>query len=171
MSYVLTVDKRQAFIVRLPGKFAKEKKWALNHKILNMGWEDAIGLTYENLSYEDFRDIMHTHYFPGDDNYRRAGRIAINAWRFIKEMAIGNYILLPNEDGYYIAIITSHAYFEDDFTEAKKGYKRTIKFLNDGKPISGENIPKKLQDKLNTSQSVTDVSDLIQEVEYSLRVT
>ena len=171
MSYVLTTAKRHAFIVSLPKNEIEEKNRVLDHKILNMGWEEAEGLTKKNICYEDFREIIHNHYFPNDKNLYRAGRIAGNAWRFIKKMNIGNYILLPSDDGFYLAIITSPVYFDNHYTGEKRGYKRTIRLLNDGNIISNENIPLELQEKLNPTHRVTDVSDLLQEVEYSLRAS
>jgi predicted Mrr-cat superfamily restriction endonuclease len=169
MSYVLTDEKRQAYLIRLPGKIMKEKNWALSKNVLNMGWELAAGLDNNDLCYEDFREIIHKNYFPGDDNYRRSGRVAGNAWRFINEMAVGNYVLMSVDEGYIIGKITSDAYFDYSFLQADRGYKRTVKWLNNGKPVKDDFIPPKLQNKSKTSQSVTEVSDLIQEIEYSLR--
>lgn len=171
MNYVITEEIRQAFIVRMPGEIMKEKEWALLTNVLNMGWEKSPGLTDDDLTYEEFREIIYNTYFPEDEDYRRAGRMAGNAWRFIKEMTVGNYILLPIDDGFYIAKIDSDVHFDDNYIQEKSGYKRTIQFLNNQEPIKIDSVPQKLQQKLRTSQAITDVTDLIQEVEFSLRAS
>ncbi|MFW9923952.1 MAG: hypothetical protein ACFFDW_11765 [Candidatus Thorarchaeota archaeon] len=169
MSYVLTQDKRQAYILRLPGKFEKELQLALVNNAINLGWAKATGLTNNTLCYEDFREIIHNAYFPAEEDYRSSGRKAGNAWRFIHEMERGNYVLIPSKKGLYIGKVDSAPYFEDSFIEAERGYKRRICWLNNGKQIPLKNVPRKLQRKCKSSQSVTKADNLLQEIEFSLR--
>jgi predicted Mrr-cat superfamily restriction endonuclease len=171
MNYVLTNDKRQAFIVRLPGEMMKGNDWVLLTNVLNMGWQEAKGLTNEDLCYKEFRDIIHKTYFLTDRNYRRSGRLAGTAWRFIREMNIGNYALLPIEDGFYITKVTSDAFYDANVLQEKRGYKRTVEVLNNAKPVLYESIPPKLREKLSSSHPITDVSELMQEIEFSIRNT
>jgi len=59
-----------------------------------LGWSKAEGLLNEELTKVEFREIIHKEYFPREETKRRAGQIAGDLWRFIREMKIGHLILV-----------------------------------------------------------------------------
>ena len=170
MSTIITEDKRKAFIIRMPDEPGKELSYSLQHNEINLGWERVENLLDDSLCYKDFREEIHQTYHAGDENYRNSGRDAKNAWRFLNEMSTGNYILIPENDHFYIGRVKGKAYFDDSLIKAERGYKRPIKWLNNKDPISYRKIPIKLRQKLKYSQKVTNADNLMQEIEFTLRI-
>ena len=80
-----TAESRKAFIVRISGSIFK----MLAENEIMIGWSKAEGLIDEDLTRDEFREIIHKQYFSSDENKRRSGQVAGDLWRFIKEMNIG----------------------------------------------------------------------------------
>jgi predicted Mrr-cat superfamily restriction endonuclease len=169
MSYVVDSDKRQAYIVKISRKYKRRLLSALVNNVLNIGWSKARGLTDENLSYEEFREIIHQAYYSKDSDYRRSGRVAASIWRFIRDIKIGNYILAPTTRGFFVGVIKSEAYFKEDFTDIESGYKRNVEWLRKGKAIIRRRAPPKLRKRFRTAHMISDAKDLMQEIEFVLR--
>ncbi|MBK5114460.1 MAG: hypothetical protein JJE41_12605 [Candidatus Heimdallarchaeota archaeon] len=169
MSYVVDSDKRQAYIVKISRKYKRRLLSALVNNVLNVGWPKAKGLTDENLSYEDFREIIHQAYYPKDNNYRRSGRVAASIWRFVREIKIGNYIIAPTARGFFVGIVKSEVYFKEDFSETESGYKCRIEWLRKGKAILRRRAPPRLRIRFRNAHMITEANDLIQEIEFVLR--
>ncbi|MBN1329660.1 MAG: hypothetical protein JXA54_09320 [Candidatus Heimdallarchaeota archaeon] len=171
MNYIVSSEKRQAYIIKLPDNIGNEIQFALANNQVNLGWVEAKGLTNDQLENEDFREIIHDAYHPHENDYRSSGRKAGNAWRFIHEMKRGNYVLIPSEKGMYIGKVESEPFYEEGFIAIHSGYKRRVRWLNNRQPIPKMKIPRRLRSKLSSNTKVTNIDNLIQEIEFALRVT
>ncbi len=92
-----------------------------------IGWSKAEGLLDEKLSREDFREIIHKEYFPREENKRRSGQVAGDLWRFIREIALNHYVLIPTEGGFYIGQITGPASYDEMKIFNDTAYRRDRK--------------------------------------------
>ena len=155
----------KAFIVRISGTL---EKMLVENEIM-VGWSKAEGLLNEELNREHFREIIFKQYFPKDENKRRAGQIAGDMWRFIREIEIGNYVLVHDEQGYYICRVIGPVYYDEMRIFNDTAYRRKVEWLNNKKPIPEENMTDELKTRLKTLQSVIDASDLYMEIEFALR--
>src|SRR4051794_18368767 len=69
---------------------------------------NAFGVDLD-LSREDFRDILHKEFHANENNLRRAGKAAGNLWRFLREMEVGDYVVVPNSGDFYVAEVVGDA--------------------------------------------------------------
>jgi predicted Mrr-cat superfamily restriction endonuclease len=157
----------RAFIVKISGSV--EKMFA--ESIVMIGWSKADGLLDENLTKDDFREIIHKQYFPLEEKMRRAGQVAGDLWRFIREMNLEHYVLVPAKEGFYIGKVTGPATYNEMRIFSDTAYERKVEWLNNKEPISPEKTPEELQTRLKSVQSVIDASDLYQEIEFALRIS
>lgn len=162
---IYTASARKAFIVRVSS--TDDKMLAENEVMI--GWSKADGLLDEKLTKEDFTGVVQKEYFPKEDTKHRAGQIAGDFWRFIREMSEGNYVLVPTEGGFYIGRVVGPAYYNEMKIFNDTAYRRKVEWLNDKKVISIDMTTEELQRKLKSLQQVLDVSDLYIEIEFALR--
>jgi len=161
-----TAKSRKAFIIKISGT---EDKMLKENEIM-IGWSKVSGLLKEGLTKKDFRELIQKQYFPKETSKRRSGQIAGDMWRFIREIAIGNFVLIPAEKGFFIGRVSSLASYNEMKIFNDTAYRRKVEWLNNKNPIPLEKTPPELQKRLKTIQSVIDASDLYQEIEFTLRI-
>ncbi|MEA2070470.1 MAG: hypothetical protein U9O98_04190 [Asgard group archaeon] len=164
---VYSGKSRRAFIIKVSGSVDAY----LRENDIMLGWSKAEGLLDESLTRDEFREIVHQQYFSKDDNYRRSGQIAGDLWRFIREMNIGNYVLVPTEGGYYIGQIVGPARYEEMRIYNDTAYRRKVKWLNGKNPVPMEKTTDEIKKKLRSPKVVIDASEILQEIEFSLRIS
>ncbi|MHA1211229.1 MAG: hypothetical protein ACTSSH_02095 [Candidatus Heimdallarchaeota archaeon] len=135
-----------------------------------LGWSKAEGLLNEELTKVEFREIIHKEYFPREETKRRAGQIAGDLWRFIREMKVGHLILVHTKGGFFIGKVTGPAYYNEMKIFNDTAYRRKVEWLQNKEPISEDRTPEDLVKRLNTIQSVIDATSLYQEIEFALRM-
>ena len=135
-----------------------------------IGWSKAEGLLNETLTREEFREKIHKQYFPKDENKRRSGQIAGDLWRFIREISIGNYVIVPTKEGFYIGRVTGPAYYDEMRIFNDTAYRRKVEWLNNGNPVPLEKTVPEVQRRLKTLQTVIETTDLYQEIEFAMRI-
>ena len=139
--------------------------------IVMIGWSKADGLLDESLTKDDFREIVQKQYFPKEENKRRAGQVAGDLWRFIREMDIEHYVLVPTKEGFYIGKVAGLVIYDEMRIFNDTAYQRKVQCLNNKEPIPLEKTPEEVQTRLKTLQSVIDASDLYQEIEFAMRIS
>ncbi len=157
----------RAFIVKISGT---EAKMFAEDRIM-IGYSKADGLLDESLTKDDFREIVQKEYFPKEENKRRAGQIAGDFWRFIREMDIEHYVLVPTKEGFYIGKVVGPVIYDEMRIFNDTAYQRKVHWLNNKEPITLEKTPEEVQTRLKTVQSVIDASDLYQEIEFAMRIS
>lgn len=157
----------RAFIVKISG--TEQKMFA--EDIVMIGWSKADGLLDESLTKDEFREIVHKEYFSKDENKRRAGQIAGDFWRFIREMALEHYVLVPTKEGFYIGKVAGPATYNEMRIFNDTAYQRKVQWLNNKEPITLEKTPEDVQKRLKSVQAVIDASDLYQEIEFAMRIS
>ena len=157
----------RAFIVKISGTVKK----MFAEDIVMIGYSKAEGLLDESLTKDDFSEIVHKQYFPKEENKRPAGQIAGDFWRFIREMDLEHYVLVPTIDGYYIGKIAGPATYNEMRIFNDTAYQRKVQWLHNKEPITLAKTPEKVQTRLKTVQAVIDASDLYQEIEFAMRIS
>ncbi len=143
----------------------------LQENEIMIGWSKVEGLLDESLTKEDFREKVQKQYFPLEEHKRRAGQVAGDLWRFIREMALEHYVLVQTEKGFFIGRITGPATYDEMKIYNDTAFRRKVEWLNNKEPVSQEKTPEDLLKRLKTIQAVIDASDLYQEIEFALRIS
>ncbi|MHA1125345.1 MAG: hypothetical protein ACTSQX_06895 [Candidatus Heimdallarchaeota archaeon] len=105
---IYTGEEKRAFIVKITGTIEK----MLNEDEIMIGWSKAEGLIDESLSREEFREVIHKQYFPLEDQKHRAGQVAGDLWRFIRDMGRDHFILVKSDGGFYIGRVAGPATYD-----------------------------------------------------------
>lgn len=159
---------RQAFILRLNERL----ETSLSDNVIGIGWSKADNL--HNLKeWAPFKAaILNAYPEPYPDGYqnneRALGNVAGSVWRFLVEMQTGDWVVVPAEDGFYVAEISGNAFFDQLHRDEDYAWRRPVKWLTShAKPRSYASNP--LQRRLKARQTCVYATDLLEDIDSSLR--
>lgn len=132
-----------------------------------IGWAEAEGLLASD-AWLDFREIIHRKYHIHDDNYQRSGASAGHAWRFLKEMEPGAWVVVPWGNAFLIAEVMADATYDRTRVGDDSAYTRRVRWLNDGRAIPRATAHAPLQSRMKVQGTTANASDLIQQIGASL---
>lgn len=160
--------KQQAFVLRIfPGDNDRVPE-ALEKDQIIIGWAEARGLLDNNLSWEEFRQIINDAYYSNEDNLRKAGNAAGHMWRFIREMNKEDIVVVPYLAEFYVAKIEGDATYDEDKIDDDTAYRRSVKWLNNKEPIPRNLAKSALISRMKTQGTCAYASDLIDEIKECL---
>lgn len=162
---------KNAFIFRQsPSSVNLFEKISLPENLVVSGWSAAKGLLVEK-DYWVFRDILRNTYYSTKTNLRKAGYAAATMWRFINEMKVGDWIVVPHWGGsFYVADIIGDAFYEESALVTDSAYRRKVKWLNDKNQIPRKLARARLISRMKTQQTSARADDLIDEIVEALCV-
>lgn len=160
--------KKQAFVLRIAPSGIDRLQEALDSNQIIIGWARTPELLKEDLTYGKFRAILSDNYYAEDANLRRAGYAAGTMWRFIREMGIGDLVVVPCPGKFYVAEISGLATHDPSKIEDDTAYRREVKWLNDKKPIKRVSARAALISRMKIQGTSARASDLLQEIEECL---
>ena len=88
----------RAFVLRIAPSRIDRVREALATNTIIIGWSQLPQLLDPNLSYDQFRQIIHDRCHPTDTDYQKSGSDAGKMWRFIREMDNGDLVVVPHRD-------------------------------------------------------------------------
>jgi predicted Mrr-cat superfamily restriction endonuclease len=160
---------KSGFVLRIaPGGEDKVPE-ALRSGELIIGWAKADGLLDSNLSWERFRDIVRRAYYADQPDLRRAGGAAGHLWRFIREMKADDLVVVPYGADFFVAEVSGPATYNRAKVNDDSAYRRAVRWLNGGKPISRQLARSALVSRMKTQGTCADATDLVDEIEECLR--
>ena len=160
-------DSRDAFVLHISHRDDALPK-ALESDDVVIGWSKAGELHDSDLDWNEFREIVHQEYHSDQDDYRKAGASAGNLWRFIREMKEGDFVVVPDGSEFYVAKVTDEARYEPERVDEDTAHRRSVKWLNDRKPISRGTARARLQSRMKARQTCVEATDLIPEIKDAL---
>lgn len=156
---------QQAFVLRIAPSNMNKVPLALKSDQIIIGWSATEGLLDETLSWKAFRKKLQDNHYSEEKNLRRAGAAAGHMWRFIRDMNVGDLVVVPNGPKFYLAEITSDAlYLPEQIDDTR--YRRNVRWLNDKKPIPRDFAKAPLISRMKvygTTALATDVLDDIRD--------
>ena len=161
-------QQQQAFFLRIePSKINRLPEALASDQII-IGWSRTEGLLGESLSRDEFRGMISNIHYRGEKTQRRAGHATGNMWRFIREMNIGDLIVVPSDSGFYVARILGPATYDKSRIEDDTAYRRKVEWLNDKKPIDYAKAEPGLQEKLKERYISRNASRWLKEIKECL---
>ena len=158
-----------AFVLRIVPSGQDRVKEALDSNDLIIGWSECRGLLEPALTWEEFRRIVHEAYHE-DKNHAQSGPAAGNIWRFIREMALGDRVVVPHGAEFYVAEVAGPARYDQKRVEDDCAHRRAVKWLNKGKPIPRGLARAALQSRMKARQTCVDATDLISEIQDAVEI-
>ena len=159
--------EQQAFVLRIAPSGIDRVALALRENVAIIGW-CAAELLEPSLDWKPFREIVRARFYANDDNLRRAGAAAGHMWRFIREMNIGDLLVVPHGAEFYVGRITSPAFYVPERVKEDTAFRRKVEWLNHQKPIARSAARAALQSRLKIQGTSADATDLLPEIIESL---
>ena len=139
---------------------------ALDSNELIIGWTDVPELLDPSLSLRDFRSLLSAMYYPEAPTLGKAASAAGNMWRFLREMSVGDFVLVPHHGEFYVAEVVGDATHDASLQEG--GFRRPARWLNDKNPFLRRDYPRVYQALLERKtcyridlKNRPDVADLV----------
>lgn len=163
--------EQQAFILRIAPGDVNRVQEALDSNQLFIGWPEAEGLLDENLSWTEFRDIVKNAYYRDQENLRSAGAAAGNLWRFIRDMKIGDLVVVPHHSHFYVAEIAGPATYRTDKIAEETAYRRSVVWLNGKSPVPRTLAKSAFISRMKAQGTCTVASDLLEDIKECLELS
>ncbi len=162
--------EQRAFVLRVSPSGIDRVSDALASDQVIIGWAKARGLLDENLLWKEFRKIISNTYYADEENLRRAGGASGYMWRFIREMNIGDLIVVPYGPNFYIAEVASPATHDESKVEEDTAYRRSVTWLNDKKSIPRSLAKSAFISRMKTQGTCADATDLLPHIKECLQL-
>jgi len=163
-------EEMRAFILRIAPSGVDRVPEALEDNQLIIGWADAEGLLDPELEWSQFRALIGNEYYPAEPNLRRAGAAAGHMWRFIREMRVGDLVVVPHGRDFFVAKVTEPAIYDKGKKADDASYRRPVDWLNGKKPIPRSIARAALISRMKTQGTCANATDLLYEIMECLRV-
>jgi predicted Mrr-cat superfamily restriction endonuclease len=155
---------QRGFILRIaPGGKDKVPAALAGDEII-LGWAAADGLLDESLEWEPFRRIVSDVYYADEPNMRKAGAAAGHIWRFIREMKIGDLVVVPCGSQFYVARVEGPARYESSMVDDDSAYRRSVTWLNGKQSVPRQLAKAALLSRMKVQGTTADASDLVDEI-------
>lgn len=163
--------EQQAFVLRVSPSGNDKVSEALSTNQIIIGWAKAEGLLEQSLSWEQFRAIISSEYYSDESNMRRAGGAAGNMWRFIREMQVGDFVVVPHGSEFYVAKVKGPATYDSGRISDDTAYRRDVEWQINKKPIPRMIAKSALISRMKTYGTCVNASDIIEEINDSLKTS
>lgn len=162
-----------AFILRQsPSGVSQLESISLPKNVVVNGWSMAEGLIDEK-EYSAFREILRKTYYTREKSLRKAGYAASTMWRFLNEMKVGDWVVVPYWGGvFYLAEVAGPALFDGSKAarDADSCYRRPVHWLNNKSSIPRRLAKTSLISRMKTQQTSADAGDLIEDIAEALEL-
>ena len=159
---------KKGFILRIAPSMEDRVPEALEHDQLIIGWAAAKGLLDPELEWDRFREIIGKEYYADAENLRKAGNAAGHMWRFIRDMQVGDLVVVPHDSEFYVGEVAGVAFYDENKVDEDSAYRRRVKWLNGKLAISRKAAKSALVSRMKMHGTCADATDLMKEIEDCL---
>ena len=159
---------QQAFVLRIAPGYIDRVSEALSENQIIIGWAEATGLLKPSLSWAGFREIIRSVYYADEETLRKAGAAAGQMSRFIREMNVGDLVVVPHGSEFFVAEIKGSATYNPAKVTDDTAYRRDVQWLNDKKPIRRDMAKSALISRMKTQGTCAYATDLLDEIKECL---
>ena len=162
--------ERSAYVLRISPSGIDRVDDALAQDQIIIGWSAAQDLLDPKLEWSQFREIIHRAHYDGAETYRRSGGAAGQMWRFIHEMAIGDYVVVPHGASFHVAEITGPATYQKDLVDDDTAYRRVVTWLNSKQPIPRRFARAALISRMKYQGTCVEATEILRDIDDVLEV-
>ncbi len=163
--------EQKAFVLRISPSGIDRVAEALASSQIIIGWAEAKGLLDKKLTWGEFRSIISETYHAGEISLRKAGSGAGHMWRFVREIDVGDLVVVPHGSDFYVAEVTSPAMYDESKVEEDTAYRRNVKWLNDKNPMPRGLAKSALVSRMKNQGTCARATDLLPQVEECLKIS
>lgn len=119
------------------------------------------------------REKIHAVFHASDPDMRRSGVAAGTCWRFLREMNLGDWVVVPHRNStFYVAEITGNPVCDTSPKALANdaAYRRSVRWLNGKKPIKRGLARARLISRLKIQGTSASATDIIPEIAAVLQL-
>jgi predicted Mrr-cat superfamily restriction endonuclease len=161
---------QQAFVLRIAPSGINRVSEALFENQIIIGWSEADGLLEPSLSWERFREIISSVYYADEETLRKAGAASGHMSRFVREMNVGDLVVVPHGSEFFVAEIKGPATYDPTKVTDDTAYRRAVQWLNDKKAIRRDVAKSALISRMKTQGTCAYATDLLDEIKECLLI-
>ena len=161
---------KNGFVLRIAPSMEDRVFEALKSDHLIIGWAEAEGLLNPDLEWEAFREIIRDAYYADAESLRKAGNAGGHMWRFIRDMKVGDLVVVPHGSEFYVGEVAGPAFYDENKVGEDSGYRRPVKWLNGKLAIPRAIAKSALVSRMKTRGTCADATDLVEEIEDCLAI-
>ena len=158
----------QAFVLRIAPSGIDRVHEALETNEILIGWCRCTTLIDPALRRSGFRAALKQQYYAADASQHRAGSAAGHLWRFLREMNVGDLVVVPHGSKFYVARVTGDAYYAEEGVARDAAFRRPVEWLNAKKAIPRDFAKAPLISRMKVYGATAEATDLIAEIEDAL---
>lgn len=153
----------RAFILRMNPLWATRVADGLATNQIGIGWGKT-GPELLNEALDRFPFAMHVHrtYYPSQANRRRSGQTAGQLWRFIRVMAPGDLVVVPEGDTLHVAEIAGGV--THDSTDEHWAFRRPVRWLTGSAGRWRNDADERIRRSLHSQLTCSDITGLLSRV-------
>lgn len=160
----------KAFAFRLKPSRKDRVEELLKDNQIAIGWSQAQRLLDPSLDKSAFRTELDIQY-PDLAKRGRLGHDTNHVWRFIREVSIGDVVVVPHGDNVHFLEVTSGPRLLPGKIADDTAIRRNVSPLLDGKPLSRRSLPSEFRRALNFRVTSKELSSVLKDVLAVAKVT
>jgi predicted Mrr-cat superfamily restriction endonuclease len=159
----------RAFVLRMNPAGQDWVQTALEQNQISIGWGLAQELMDESLDRWAFREVVKKHYYANATGYQKAGAVAGMLWLFLREMNIGDLVVVPSGDqSFHVAEVQGGPIYLSEKIQEHTAFRRGVRWLNGHRPLQRRTARARLQSRMKIRQTCGDASDLVDDIRDAL---
>lgn len=159
----------QAFIIRCAPSGINRIDELLEQNQIVIGWSKSKDTLFDIQNRDDFKEKLKQAYYPDyEENPYSLGQATGYMWRFIREMSIGDYAIVPIPSAFYVGKITSDVFCLEEKVDEDTAIRRNVEWLNQGKQIDRDLCGAGLISRLKYYGTCVSATDLIDDLKLAI---
>ncbi|MGO7790844.1 hypothetical protein ACC703_25620 [Rhizobium ruizarguesonis] len=151
-----------AFAFRLKPSHIDHVEELLAVNQIAIGWSDAKGLEDPSLTMADFRTEIAKRY-PEIVKRNRVGHDVGHLWRFIRQLKVGDIVVVPHGDNIHFLQVASGAKYLSTKVADDTAYRRDAYALLEG-PVLRSSLPTRLRSALKFRDTSINLAGVLDDV-------
>ena len=153
----------RAFVLRMAPSQIDRVQEGLDGNFITIGWSYAGSILTES-DWWKFREEIQRTCYSDEKNYRRAGQAGGYLWQFLREMEVGDWVVVPHGDEFYVCEVASSASHDPSKLDADTAFRRKVSWLNGKQPIKRSHASAALQSRMKIQGTCAYAQDLIDDI-------
>lgn len=167
------MNNKQAYIIRCAPSGVNRLEELLVENQIVIGWSKTKDILFDqSLNRDEFKqkikEIYHPYY---EDNPYSLGQATGYMWRFIREINIGDYAIVPIPKAFYLGQVTSDPICLTNKVVEDTAIRRNVIWLNETKPILRDYCGSGLISRLKYQGTCVGATDLLEDIELALKAS
>ena len=156
-------ENGSAWVLRLDDRL----QTCLSEDVIAIGWAHAIDLPSLNSWLLFKQHVIDRYPYLREASSKSTGQRLGSLWRFVKEMQIGDKVVVPSTNGFYVANVVGPVEHRQEWVDADMAWCRKAEWIT-SQPIPRNRAHGDLRRRMKAQQTCVECSNLKSSIEHAL---